>query len=79
MKRSGLDLLVIGNILGRSHDLDPARVKTRLDQVQLVIGVFAVLRDPHVTGRGIDVHAEAVADAVCEGHLDVLSDLSTDF
>ena len=48
------------------HDLDPAAVHPRLDQVQLGKRVVAVLLQPQVAGLRVEVEAEAVAVAVGE-------------
>ena len=59
----------------RPHDLDPAAVHPRLDQVQLGERVVAVLLQPEVAGLRVEVEAEAVAEAVGEHLVDVGGDL----
>src|SRR6266540_235503 len=67
----GLDALVLGDPINRAHDLDPAPVHPRLDQVQFVERVFPVLLGPEIPGHRVEGHPEAVADAVGEDLLDV--------
>ena len=50
----------------RSDGLNPARVQSRVDALDLVEGVVAVDLDPQMPGEGVEGHAEAVADAVGE-------------
>ena len=66
-----LDALVLGDPVRWAHDLDPAPVHPRLDQVQFVERVFPILFGPQVPGHRIEGHPKAVADGVGEDLLDV--------
>src|SRR5688572_6167843 len=76
MQRRGLDLFVLCNPIDGPDDLDPARVHSRLDQVQLIERVLAVLLVPEVAGKRIERHSEAVAHAIREDLLDIGADLA---
>src|SRR5262245_33699993 len=76
VQRSGLDLLVVRNTVCRSGELDPTAIHTTLDQIQLVIGIFAILLIPEIAGKRVDCHAEAVTDPVSEDLLDILAHLA---
>src|SRR5688572_17067492 len=78
MEAGGLDLAELGDPIGGSRDLDPATVLARLDAVELVEGVLAVLLLPQVSGDRVHGHAEAVPNAVREGPLEILADLAAD-
>jgi hypothetical protein len=49
VQAGGLDLAVLGHATDRSGDLDPAAVHARLDAVQLIERVLAVLLLPEVS------------------------------
>ena len=61
---------------GRPHDLDPAGVHARLDELQLAEGVVAVGGLPEPVGDRVERHAVAVAEAVGVDLLDVLPDVA---
>src|SRR5262249_15830805 len=60
----GLDGLELSDSPGWPHDLDPATVGARPDQIHLVEGVVAVLRLPEETGHRVEGEAETIAAAV---------------
>src|SRR5205085_9562297 len=71
-----LDGLELRDARRGAHQLNPAAVEARLDAVDLVERVVAVLLRPERAARGVEVHPEAVAYAVGEDLLDVGGRLS---
>ena len=72
-----LDRLELGDPCDGTHDLDPAAIHARLDAVQLIEAVVAVLLLPEGAGDGIKGHAEAVPDPIGEDFLNVRAYLPT--
>src|SRR6185503_15371189 len=75
VQSGGLDQLVLRYTFRGPDDLNPTGIHSSLDEVHLVVRIFAVLLVPEIAGQRIDSHSKAIANAVSEDLLEVCSDL----